>query len=50
MPGIKTASLLSTGVLEDNNYISIFDKEGVMIYDAKYCKITTLAGPILLGY
>ena len=38
VPGIKM-TLLSTGKLADADYISVFDKEGVQIYDANNTKI-----------
>ena len=50
VPGINTATLLSTGELADANYISIFDEEEVNIYDANNTKITTTRGAVMRGY
>ena len=49
-PGIHENSLLSTGKFADANYISIFDKEEVNIYDANDTIITVMRGAILRGY
>ena len=49
-PGIHENSLLSTGKFADANYISIFDKEEVNIYDANDTIITVTRGAILRGY
>ena len=50
VPGIKTASLLSTGTLADNGYISIFDKEEVLIFDATNTEVVTTRGAVLKGW
>ena len=50
VPGITTASLLSTGELADAKYISIFGEEEVNIYDANNTKITCTRGAVLRGY
>ena len=50
VPGINSATLLSTGELADAKYISIFDEEEVNIYDANNTKITTTRGSVLRGY
>lgn len=50
VPGINTATLISTGKLADANYISIFDDEEVNIYDANNTKIVTTRGAVLRGY
>jgi hypothetical protein len=49
-PGIHENSLLSTGKFADANYISIFDKEEVNIYDANDTIIMVTRGAILRGY
>ena len=49
VPGIHN-SLLSTGKFADANYISIFDKDEVNIYDATNTVITVSRGAILRGW
>ena len=49
-PGITTNSLLSTNKFADANYITIFDKEEVNIYDANDTIITVTRGAILRGF
>jgi hypothetical protein len=49
-PGISQHSLLSTGKFADANYITIFDKDMVNIYDANNTIITVFRGAILLGW
>ena len=50
VPGINTATLLSTGKLADANYISIFDDEEVNVYDQNNTVVTTTHGSVLRGY
>ena len=50
VPGITTASLLSTSKMADAKYITIFDEEEVNIYDATNTKITVSRGAILKGW
>ena len=49
VPGIHN-SLLSTGKFADANFISIFDKDEVNIYDANDTVITVSCGSILRGW
>jgi len=49
-PGITTNSLLSTNKFAEANYITIFDKEEVSIYDANDTLITVTRGAILRGF
>ena len=49
MPGITTNSLLSTNKFAEANYIMIFDKEEVNIYDVNDTVITVTRGAILCG-
>ena len=49
VPGIQN-SLLSTGKFADANYISIFDKDEVDIYNANNTVITVSRGAILRGW
>jgi hypothetical protein len=49
-PGITTNSLLSTNKFAEANYITIFDKEEVNIYDANNTIITVTRGAILRGF
>ncbi len=49
-PGITKNSLLSTGKFAAANYITIFDKEEVNIYDANNTIITVTRGAILRGW
>jgi hypothetical protein len=46
-PGVTKNSLLSTSKFIDANYITIFDKEAVNIYDANNTTITITRGAIL---
>jgi hypothetical protein len=47
MPGITDNLLLSTGKFAAANFITIFDKEEVNIYDAYNTIITVARGAIL---
>jgi hypothetical protein len=49
-PGVTKNSLLSTSKFADANYITIFDKEAVNIYDANKITITITRGAILRGF
>ncbi len=49
-PGITTNSLLSTSKFAEANYITIFDKEEVNIYDANNTVIAVTRGAILRGF
>ena len=49
-PGITTNSLLSTSKFAAADYITIFDKEEVNIYDANDTVITVTRGAILRGF
>ncbi len=49
-PGVSQHSLLSTGKFADANYITVFDKEMVNVYDAKNTIFTTSRGAILRGF
>ncbi len=49
-PGVTENSLLSTSKFADANYITIFDKEAVNIYDANDTTITVTRGAILCGF
>ena len=46
-PGVSQHSLLSTSKYADANYITIFDKDTVNIYDANDTEITVTKGAIL---
>ncbi len=46
-PGVSQNSLLSTVKFADANYITIFDKDTINIYDANYTIITVTKGAIL---
>ena len=50
MPGITTNLLLSTNKFAEANYITIFDKEEVNIYDVNNTVITVMRGAILRGF
>jgi hypothetical protein len=50
MPGITENSLLSTSKFAVANYITIFDKEEVNIYDANTTIIAVTRGAILCGF
>jgi hypothetical protein len=49
-PGVTKNSLLSTSKFTNANYITIFDKEAVNIYDANETTITITRGVILRGF
>ncbi len=49
-PGVSQNSLLSTVKFADANYITIFDKDEVNIYDANDTTITVAKGAILRGW
>ncbi len=49
-PGVSQNSLLSTVKFADTNYITIFDKDTVNIYNANYTIITVTKGGILWGW
>ncbi len=49
-PGVTKNSLLSTSKFANANYITIFDKEAVNIYDANDTTITVTRGAILRGF
>jgi hypothetical protein len=49
-PGVSQNSLLSTVKFADANYITIFDKDEVNIYDANNTTITVTKGAILRGW
>ncbi len=49
-PGISKNSLLSTVKLADENYITIFNKDTVNIYDANNTIITVTKGAIIGGW
>ncbi len=48
-PGVSQHSLLSTGKYADTNYITVFDKDTVNIYDAYDTIITVTKDAILRG-
>ncbi len=48
--GIKRDSLLSMAKFADANYIAIFDKDELNIYDAKNTKVTVSCSAILRGW
>jgi hypothetical protein len=50
MPGIKRNSLLSIPKFADANYVAIFDKDEVNIYDANKITIIVSRGAILRGW
>jgi hypothetical protein len=50
VPGISTATLISTSKFADANYITIFDDEEVNIYDANNTEIKVSRGAILKGW
>ncbi len=49
-PGVSQHSLLSTGKFADANYITVFDKEMVNLYDANNTIFTVSRGAILRGF
>jgi hypothetical protein len=50
VPGIKRDSLLSIPKFVDTNYIAIFDKDNVNIYNANKTSIIITRGAILQGW
>ena len=50
VPGIKCDSLLSIPKFADANYVTIFDKDEVNIYDANKTTIVVSRGAILRGW
>ena len=50
VPGIERDSLLSIPKFADANYVAIFDKDEVNIYDANKTTIVVSRGPILRGW
>jgi hypothetical protein len=50
VPGIKCNSLLSIPKLANTNYISVFDKNKINIYDANNTKVTVSCSAILYGW
>ncbi len=50
VPGIEHNSLLSIPKFVDANYITIFDKDEVNIYDANKTSIVASRGAILQGW
>jgi hypothetical protein len=49
VPGIERDSLLSIPKFADANYVTIFDKDEVNIYDANKTTIVVSRGAILQG-
>ncbi len=49
-PGITSNSLMSTNQFAVADYITVFDKEEVNVYDANDVKITVTRGAILRGW
>ena len=49
-PGVSQHSLLSTGKYADANYITVFDKDTVNVYDANNTIITVTKDAILRGW
>ena len=49
-PGVSQHSLLSTGEYADANYITVFDKDTVNVYDANDTIITVTRDAILRGW
>ncbi len=49
-PGVSQQSLLSTGKYADANYITVFDKDTVNIYDANDTIITVTKDAVLRGW
>ncbi len=50
VPGIKRDSLLSIPMFANANYVAIFDKDVVNIYDANKTSIVVSRGAILRGW
>jgi hypothetical protein len=49
-PGVSQHSLLSTGKYTATNYITVFDKDTVNVYDANDTSITVMRDAILRGW
>ncbi len=49
-PSVSQHSLLNTGKFADANYITVFDKEMVNVYDANNTIFTISRGTILHGF
>jgi hypothetical protein len=49
-PGVSQHSLLSMGKYADANYITVFDKDTVNVYDANDTIITVTRDAILWGW
>jgi hypothetical protein len=49
-PGVSQHSLLSTGKFVEENYIMVFDKEMVNVYNANDTNFTIRRGAILRGF
>jgi hypothetical protein len=49
-PGVSQHSLLSTGKFSNANYIMVFDKEMVNVYNANDTIFTVSRGAILCGF
>ena len=49
-PGITSNSLLSTGKCADANYITVFDKEQVNVYNINHVTISVTRGALLRGW
>ncbi len=49
-PGITSNSLLSTGKCADADYITVFDKEQVNVYNVNNVTITVTRGALLRGW
>ncbi len=49
-PGVSQDSLLSTSKCADANYITVYDKETINIYNANNTMITVTKGAILRGW
>ncbi len=49
-PGITSNSLLSTGKCADADYITVFDKEQVNVYDVNDVTISVTRGALLRGW
>mgnify|MGYP006217623273 CR=1 FL=1 len=50
IPGIKMESLISMAKLADADYMAVFDKEKVEIFDANNTKVEVINGAILRGW
>ncbi len=49
-PSVSQHSLLSTGKFADTNYITVFDKEMVNVYNRNNTIFTVSKGGILCGF